>query len=198
MNNYLEKYAAFVINDRADVQVLKFGENEEIEIKVNPILTFEQRISFIKSIVGIVIGTDGETGESVYSPEMYEFAKRYFTVGYCTDYKLPKDVGDAWLLLKYTDLYSKVYELCLETCDDVYAAATEELRYAKERMLRNSGVLGGLKRIIDNIGEQTKDISPESMQEMLSTFKELNLPQDATIDQLVDAVVNHKNGLENK
>lgn len=176
---------------------ITLGENKDVEVLVAPVVNFTTRTSFARSIVALVF-VEGVDGKEEYSPEMWEFAKRYFTVKYLTNFVLPETLDEAWLVLMHTDLYDAVYCECRETCDDVYNLARELIMFKREALLRTTGGLGALGRLIDNVIENTKDLTPDTLKGILSTVQELNLPEGATTQNLVDAVIDRQNKIEKK
>ena len=193
--DYTNIYKSLIDESEIEDKVLQMGSTGDVIVTVKRVMNYEKRLRFIKSIVGLVIQTD-ENGEEQYVPDIYEFAKRYYTIAYMTDFVLPESIDDCWLILYYTHLYDDVVAACGKICPDIYSAVEEEIRFKRDILKRNGGLLGSIRKLINTIGENAKDLTPEKIQEIVGMFKELNLPAGATETDLVNAVLDRQNKLD--
>lgn len=195
--DYTKMYESLINKDEIEDKVLTFGSDGETAVTVKRVINYSTRLKFIKSIVALVVQKD-ESDEEQYVPDIYEFAKRYYTITYMTDFVLPESIDDCWLVLFYTHLYDDVFDACRDVCIDVYGAAEEEIRFKRDVLERNGGIFGSLRNLVNTIGENAKDLTPEKIQEIVGMFKDLNLPSGATEADLVNAVLDRQNNQDNK
>lgn len=197
MDDKEKLYETLANDSNAREQTVTFGKDNSISIVVKPTINYSMRLRMIKDIVSLVIQKNSD-GTETYCPDMCEFAKRYFVINYFTNVELPQNIDEAWLLLRYTNLFDAVYDICQPFCDDVLRAAEEEIRFKRNVLEKNSGILSELNKMIQSIRAQLQEVTPEKMQEILEKLKELNLPQEGvTTDAVVNAIVDRQNKIEN-
>lgn len=187
VNTYSTKFKTYLNNTVPTKKTLTYGEGENaFEVVVNPVLRFEDIVKMVNEIVDLVF-VSGET-YAAYTPAYEDFAKRYVAISYYTDFKLPKKLDDAWLILKYTSLYDDVIEIVGKDIVGIYAAADNAIA-SKCRYLENKTDLNAFMDKATSESSQGYQFTGEDVKQLLGTLKGLN---GISIDNIVDVILKAK------
>ena len=98
----VDKMAALYKNEEQKIELC-----DGVIITVKRTLPLEDAVKLIEYVANSVV--DGDSGE--YSPEIFEFAFRSGVIKYFTDIELPDEIGEQYMFLFDTDVYSLVTEV---------------------------------------------------------------------------------------
>lgn len=162
---------------------------EKREIKVTPILSFEKRAELVRMIAAFVFVNEGNNIED-YAPEYREFSERYNTIKYYTDFKLPEDINDAWLILNSTPLYDKVIQIIRDDIYEIYAAA-DDLIQSRKRYLENKT---DINRLFENISNKIGSLGAQfSKEDFGAVLKLIEALPNYSSENVIQAIANINN-----
>lgn len=181
------KIRAFISGQVAKPTTISYpnGEHGNIEIKVSPILPFAKRAEMVRAIAGIVFINKGEHIND-YMPEYTKLAKKITIISYYTDFKLPKDVNDAWLVLNNTTLFDDVAKIIGKDVEEIFEEADELIETRKNYLINKTDLNSFLAKIsekIDSFGSQFTEQDLRTVMKMME-----KLPQDLSPESVVKAV----------
>ena len=188
--NNTAKVRAFISGQVAKPTTISYpiGEGDNIEIVVNPVLPFAKRAEMVRAIAGIVFINKGEHIND-YMPEYTKLAKKITIISYYTDFKLPKDVNDAWLVLNNTTLFDDVAKIIGKDVEEIFEEACEVMpggvnspNYLINKTDLNS-FLAKISEKIDSFGSQFTEQDLRSVMKMME-----KLPQNLSPESVVKAV----------
>lgn len=168
----------FIESQMVETQELKYkiGETDELIVKVMPILPFTQRAEMVRTIASLVFINDGKTIDD-YMPEYIELSKRLNVISYFTDFKMPKDINDVWLVLNYTTLFDDVVKIVGTDVYNIFAEA-DELIKARKHYLENKTDLNmlfaKLTNKLDEFGTQFNENNIQTIMKMLEKMPNLS------------------------
>lgn len=181
------KIRAFISGHVAKPTTISYpiGEDDNIEITVNPVLPFAKRAEMVRAIAGIVFINKGEHIND-YMPEYTKLAKKITIISYYTDFKLPKDVNDAWLVLNNTTLFDDVAKIIGKDVEEIFEEADELIEARKNYLINKTDLNSFLAKIsekIDSFGSQFTEQDLRAVMKMME-----KLPQNVSPENLVKAV----------
>lgn len=165
---------------------------EEIHIKVNPQLSFEERLGMTKMIYDFVCMSDREEddGENIeptiddYQPELLTYAKRFAVIAYFSDLELPTetdaDVKLANELVMNTSLYEKIMEIVGDEAGSIFQEADELIKTYRDAAVATTNFNTIAKKItsfIDGIADQFKDVDLNEIKNLLGKFKNADIEE---------------------
>lgn len=168
----------FIESQMVETQELKYkiGETDELIVKVMPILPFTKRAEMVRTIASLVFINDGKTIDD-YMPEYIELSKRLNVISYFTDFKMPKDINDVWLVLNYTTLFDDVVKIVGTDVYNIFAEA-DELIKARKHYLENKTDLNmlfaKLMNKLDEFGTQFNENDIQTIMKMLEKMPNLS------------------------
>lgn len=185
--NNTAKVRAFISGQVAKPTTISYpiGEGDNIEIVVNPVLPFAKRAEMVRAIAGIVFINKGEHIND-YMPEYTKLAKKITIISYYTDFKLPKDVNDAWLVLNNTTLFDDVAKIIGKDVEEIFEEADELIEARKNYLINKTDLNSFLAKIsekIDSFGSQFTEQDLRSVMKMME-----KLPQNLSPESVVKAV----------
>ena len=185
--NNTAKVRAFISGQVAKPTTISYpiGEGDNIEIGVNPVLPFAKRAEMIRAIAGIVFINKGEHIND-YMPEYTKLAKKITIISYYTDFKLPKDVNDAWLVLNNTTLFDDVAKIIGKDVEEIFEEADELIEARKNYLINKTDLNSFLAKIsekIDTFGSQFTEQDLRAVMKMME-----KLPQNLSPESVVKAV----------
>ncbi len=170
---------------RREDKVLRYGDGKNtVQVKLKTTIPFTKRIEMIGEIVGMVFTGKGDTVES-YAPGFTEFAKRYATIAYYTDVKLPSDLDKTWELLNNTAIYKDVVRIVGGELRSIFKEADEAIRTRRDYLVNKTDILGMFHKLLDNL----KPLEGVDAKELMETLKKL---PKMSIDETVDAILKSK------
>lgn len=181
------KIRAFISGQAAKPTTISYpiSESDNIQVTVNPILPFAKRAEMVRAIAGIVFINKGEHIND-YMPEYTKLAKKIIIISYYTDFKLPKDVNDAWLVLNNTTLFDDVAKIIGKDVEEIFEEADELIEARKNYLINKTDLNSFLAKIsekMDSFGSQFTEQDLHSIMEMMG-----KLPQNLSPESLVKAV----------
>lgn len=168
----------FIESQMVETQELKYkiGETDELIVNVMPILPFTKRAEMVRTIASLVFINDGKTIDD-YMPEYIELSKRLNVISYFTDFKMPKDINDVWLVLNYTTLFDDVVKIVGTDVYNIFAEA-DELIKARKHYLENKTDLNmlfaKLMNKLDEFGTQFNENDIQTIMKMLEKMPNLS------------------------
>lgn len=185
--NNTAKVRAFISRQVAKPTTISYpiGEGDNIEIVVNPVLPFAKRAEMVRAIAGIVFINKGEHIND-YMPEYTKLAKKITIISYYTDFKLPKDVNDAWLVLNNTTLFDDVAKIIGKDVEEIFEEADELIETRKNYLVNKTDLNSFLAKIsekIDSFGSQFTEQDLRTVMKMME-----KLPQNLSPESVVKAV----------
>lgn len=185
--NNTAKVRAFISGQVAKPTTISYpiGEGDNIEIVVNPVLPFAKRAEMVRAIAGIVFINKGEHIND-YMPEYTKLAKKITIISYYTDFKLPKDVNDAWLVLNNTTLFDDVAKIIGKDVEEIFEEADELIEARKNYLINKTDLNSFLAKIsekIDSFGSQFTEQDLRSVMKMME-----KLLQNLSPESVVKAV----------
>lgn len=160
--------------------------DEKLVVKVYPVLPFMQRAQMAIEIAdGVFIGKEKTLAS--YHPEMLEYMKKYATISYFTDIKIPAKVENSWLLLNYTPVYNDVAGILGDDLTEIFEAADKIIEARKEYLVRKTD----FNSILDMLGGVLKNfeakISKEDIDKAMESLK--GLTGNETFQTMVKALM---------
>ena len=179
---------AFISSQIDEPKELKYdlGDAGELEVKVMPVLPFVKRAEMVRMIANLVFINDGKSIND-YMPEYIELSKRLNVVAYFTDFKMPKDINDVWLVLNYTSLYDDVVKIVGADIDRIFQEA-DALIESRRRYLENKTDLNTLfEKITGELDEFSTQFDENDIQSMIKVIEKI--PNFST-ENVVKAIAN--------
>jgi hypothetical protein len=195
----MNKIKAFISGQAAKPQTISYPleDGNELTVNVMPVLPFSKRAEMVRMIAGVVFINNGEHIND-YMPEYLKLAQKISVISYYTDFKLPADVNDAWLVLNSTTLFDDVIKIVGDDIADVFAEANK-LISAKVSYLVNKT---DLNSFLNKVTEKLNTFSSQFTEQDLSSIMKMleKLPKDVTPENIVKAVTaveEEKNNVKN-
>lgn len=191
MKTNLSKQIKSLIEESAPrKQELAYGEGDnKFVFGVYPVIRLADRTAMVGEIANGVFVDDDNTFRA-YHPELLEFMRKYTTLKFFTDLKLPKNVGELWIFLNYTPIYNDVVAIIGEELSEIFDAADELINTRRQYLVNKTDVNSLFKKIGDILkGFETK-ISKEDIDKILEGLKGLpgNEPLQGAIKSLLGSV----------
>ena len=173
-NKNTQVIKALVEETAPRLQELTYGEGDnQLVIKVYPVLPLVQRANMVKEIADGVFVGDGKTINS-YRPEMLEFLRKYATIAYFTDAKLPKNIESLWIFLNYTPVYNDVADLIGDELKEIFLAADSMIETRRQYLVRKTDINSFVKTLGDALKGLESKISKEDIDKVTETLKGLS------------------------
>ncbi len=166
---------------------------DPIVVNVRSVIPFGSYAATVRAIVGIVFMNNGQNIDD-YAPENLEFAKRYVVVSSFTDFKVPTDINDAWLVLYNTPLYDDVMNIVGDYAGVIFDAANDLIEARLRFLSGKTGINDLISKISEKVDGMNMNISQEDIQAMLKTLG--NMPS-MTPESIVSAVVKAQEDKDN-
>lgn len=166
------------------LRVLQEVGKKEINVATN--LTFEKRSELVRRIASFVfIGDGNNIGD--YAPEYTELSKRLNVIGFYTDFDLPKEINDVWLVLTCTSLYEEVVKRIADDLNLIYAEA-DALIESKKRYLENkTDLLKMFEGAADRLGSLGSQFTKDDVGNVLKLLETLpNYSSENIIKAIAD------------
>lgn len=179
---------AFISSQIDEPKELKYDlcNAGELVVKVIPVLPFIKRAEMVRMIANLVFINDGKSIND-YMPEYIELSKRLNVVSYFTDFKMPKDINDVWLVLNYTSLYDDVVKIVGADIDRIFQEA-DALIESRRRYLENKTDLNTLfEKITGKLDEFSTQFDENDIQSMMKVIEKI--PNFST-ENVVKAIAN--------
>lgn len=186
-NKRTAKNGVYTINVKESDDVVRaIKELENREINVTPILSFEKRAELVRLIASFVFMNEGKSIDD-YTPEYLELSRRINIVSYYTDFELPKNINDAWIVLSCTSLYDEVVARIRDDIELIFDEA-DILIKTRKRYLENKTDINKLFENISNkIGSLGTQFTKEDIGNVLKLVETLpNYSQENIIKAIVD------------
>lgn len=171
-------------------QELTYGEGDnKFTVGVYPVLRLMDRASMVSEIANGVFTGDANTIDT-YHPELLEFMRKYTTLKFFTDLKLPKAVEDLWLFLNYTSVYGDVVAIAGEELGEIFDAADQLINTRRQYLANKTDVNSLFKKIGNALKGLEAKISKEDIDKITEGLKGLpgNVPLQNTIKSLLGSV----------
>lgn len=179
---------AFISSQIDEPKELKYdlGDAGKLVVKVMPVLPFVKRAEMVRMIASLVFINEGKSIND-YMPEYIELSKRLNVVSYFTDFKMPKDINDVWLVLNYTSLYDDVVKMVGVDIDRIFQEA-DALIESRRRYLENKTDLNTLfEKITGKLDEFSTQFDENDIQSMMKVIEKI--PNFST-ENVVKAIAN--------
>lgn len=168
--------------------------DKEIKIVVNPIIQFDKMVEIVHTIFNMAFDKDINSIEGYY-PEFIDIAKKASIINYFSNFKLPKDINETWLILNYTNIYDNVYEVAKQSIEKIYKIVDEEIETKRNHLIYKGDLdllTTKVAMLIDNFGEKFKDINIE---DAVSVFKKLPALSE---NEVIKVILDDINEIDNK
>lgn len=165
---------AFISSQIVETRELKYdlGDAGELVVKVMPVLPFIKRAEMVRMIANLVFINEGKSIND-YMPEYVELSKRLNVVSYFTDFKMPKDINDVWLVLNYTSLYDDVAKIVGADIDKIFQEA-DALIESRRRYLENKTDFNTLfEKITGKLDEFSTQFDENDIQTMMKVIEKI-------------------------
>ncbi len=180
------KLEAFVKAQLAEPTVLSYQiGDDKLEVRVNPVLPFAKRMEMIRSIAGMLFTADGSSIDN-YMPGYDELAKKIMLVMYYTDLDVPQDVGDAWILLKYTTLFDDVTRVLGEDVDKIFDVVDKIVAVRRDYLVNKTDINTLFNKITEKVDALGSQFTKQDLDTVLKMMEKL--PQNISAESLVQAV----------
>lgn len=179
---------AFISSQIDEPKELKYdlGDAGKLVVKVMPVLPFVKRAEMVRMIASLVFINEGKSIND-YMPEYIELSKRLNVVSYFTDFKMPKDINDVWLVLNYTSLYDDVVKMVGVDIDRIFQEA-DALIESRRRYLENKTDLNTLfEKVTGKLDEFSTQFDENDIQSMMKVIEKI--PNFST-ENVVKAIAN--------
>lgn len=188
-NSQQKKALKALIQEQAKKPVeLTYGEGEnELVIKVMPVISFTQRSEMVKFIVDSVF-TDGIETVQSYTPEYGKLAKRYAVIQYFTDLKVPEKLDDLWLIVNHTSIYQDVVDIVGDDVADIFREADLAINAKRDYLTHKTDFNKLISKIGDTVDSLGKEFSGTDLTALLEIFKGIpNMSETQIIDGILKA-----------
>lgn len=179
---------AFISSQIDEPKELKYdlGDAGKLVVRVMPVLPFVKRAEMVRMIASLVFINEGKSIND-YMPEYIELSKRLNVVSYFTDFKMPKDINDVWLVLNYTSLYDDVVKMVGVDIDRIFQEA-DALIESRRRYLENKTDLNTLfEKVTGKLDEFSTQFDENDIQSMMKVIEKI--PNFST-ENVVKAIAN--------
>ncbi len=165
--------------------------DEELKIKVNPIISFTKRIQLVREIVDSVF-MDNKNTVHTYAPEILTLVKRHAVIKYFTDLSLPDKLDDMWLILNYTSIYQDVIEIVgIREIESIFKDAEDIIEVYKQYLATKTDANIFMDKITEFVSNIKSKINEESISKALSTFEKMS--QGTDLKDIANAFLENKN-----
>lgn len=190
---YFDKMKSLISKNLERKNKLEYSiEEGTIVINVKPLISFTDRVKLIKEIASNAFIEESNNSVTQYSPEFITFLKRYYILSYYTDIKLPENINDAWLILRYTDIFDDVKKIIGEDIvKEIFDEVDDIINVRKKIVVASNSYLNLFMQISAIINQLTTGISKEDIEKTLSQIE--NLPNANEIKGLIDKIVSGGN-----
>lgn len=190
---YFDKMKSLISKNLERKNKLEYSiEEGTIVINVKPLISFTDRVKLIKEIASNAFIEESNNSVTQYSPEFITFLKRYYILSYYTDIKLPENINDAWLILRYTDIFDDVKKIIGEDIvKEIFDEVDDIINVRKKIVVASNSYLNLFMQISAIINQLTSGISKEDIEKTLSQIE--NLPNANEIKGLIDKIVSGGN-----
>lgn len=173
------------------MQELTYGEGEEkLVVKVYPVLPLMQRAQMVKEIAdGVFIG-DSKTVAS-YRPEMLEYMRKYATIAYFTDVKIPRHVESSWLFLNYTPVFNDVAAILGDELGEIFLAADKMIDARKQYLIRKTDFNSIFKMLGDALKNFESKVPKEDIDKIMEGLK--GLPGNESLQNVIKSLLGSSN-----
>lgn len=189
----------FIESQMVEAQELKYkiGETDELIVKVMPILPFTKRAEMVRTIASLVFINDGKAIDD-YMPEYIELSKRLNVISYFTDFKMPKDINDVWLVLNYTTLFDDVVKIVGADVYNIFAEA-DELIKARKHYLENKTDLNMLfAKLMNKLEEFGTQFNENDIQTIMKMLEKMpNLSSENIVKAIANVEKETEGNIEN-
>ncbi len=159
----------------------------KVTFTVYPIISVAQKGRIIRQIYDFVF-VDGADVIEQYNPSLTEFAIRYCVIKELTNLELPDNIEDIWKVLRYTDIFPDVWDVCggalSEVIEDAKRLIDVRLAYLKNKTDINALV----SKLTEKIGKMSMDLSDVDISKLIDMFQ--GLPKDGNMSDMVKAILN--------
>lgn len=179
---------AFISSQIDEPKELKYdlGDAGKLVVKVMPVLPFVKRAEMVRMIASLVFINEGKSIND-YMPEYIELSKRLNVLSYFTDFKMPKDINDVWLVLNYTSLYDDVVKMVGVDIDRIFQEA-DALIESRRHYLENKTDLNTLfEKITGKLDDFSTQFDENDIQSMMKMIEKI--PNFST-ENVVKAIAN--------
>lgn len=165
--------------------------DEELKIKVNPIISFTKRIQLVREIVDSVF-MDNKNTVHTYAPEILTLVKRHAVIKCFTDLSLPDKLDDMWLILNYTSIYQDVIEIVgIKEIESIFKDAEDIIEVYKQYLATKTDANIFMDKITEFVSNIKSNINEESISKALSTFEKMS--QGTELKDIANAFLANKN-----
>lgn len=165
--------------------------DEELKIKVNPIISFTKRIQLVREIVDSVF-MDNKNTVHTYAPEILTLVKRHAVIKCFTDLSLPDKLDDMWLILNYTSIYQDVIEIVgIKEIESIFKDAEDIIEVYKQYLATKTDANIFMDKITEFVSNIKSKINEESISKALSTFEKMS--QGTELKDIANAFLANKN-----
>lgn len=173
------------------ISELRYGEGDnEVVISVFPVLPFVKRSAMVREIVDGVFMDNKDTVDT-YVPEFLTLLQKYTVLKYFTDFPLPKEINDLWLVLNFTTIYEDVVEIVgVEEIKDIFDAANNAIDTYRQYLVRKTDINSLMGKIGGMMGDIESKISKEDIDSVLSKVKEFT--GGSSMQDLIGALIGKK------
>lgn len=173
-NTALRKLVEDYLGSKDDSELIyNEGTEYELKLKVYKAIPFEKRTEMIVTIVSMVFSENPITIDD-YRPMSYEFAKRYATLTYFTDLKLPTNINELWLVLNHTNIFDDVLSIVGGQLNSILEEAFEAIQ-AKVAYLTHKTDLNLLiekfAKMLESTGESLAGVDIQQLAKALTSIR---------------------------
>ncbi len=156
------------IEAKAPIEKSYFIDEKEIKITFYPSVGFDKQIEMIYNVEDMCFDVERKSIDN-YHPYLVDFAIKYYAISYYTDFVLPQNLNDAWLILYRTDIYNNVWIVAGDELENVIYTAKENINN-KVEYLKNKNEFSNL---IEKIGNVVEKVSEKIENSDISELKKL-------------------------
>ena len=177
----------FIMSNAAPVSEIKYAAGDsELVVKVVPTITLANRTLMINNIISGVF-TNNDDSIDGFTPEYLWFLKKFYAITSFTDFAMPTDIDDIWLVISGTSLYKDVYERVGEELQLIFDEVDMKIEARKQYLANKTDINSFLTRItktIETMGADMKDLDMEKFTSFIQNLQQGMKPED-----LVQAVL---------
>lgn len=192
-------FKAFISSQIVETRELKYdlGDAGELVVKVMPVLPFIKRAEMVRMIANLVFINEGKSIND-YMPEYIELSKRLNVVSYFTDFKMPKDINDVWLVLNYTSLYDDVAKIVGADIDRIFQEA-DALIESRRRYLENKTDFNTLfEKITGKLDEFSTQFDENDIQTMMKVIEKIpNFSTESVVKTIANIEKDSEENIKN-
>lgn len=189
-----EKILKAFLNEKVEgAQVLTYEMGTEpniqrLDVKVYHAIPFVRRAELIKQAVDLVFMNGGKTIES-FAPEHIKFAKRVGIIDFYTDFKLPHDINDIWLIVNNTPLFDDVAAIIGKEVDDIFGEIDRAIDARVAYLSNKTDINGFLEKMTKTLDSLSRQFTPEDINRLVEV---LGSADKITPDKILDVVAKVK------